>query len=59
MRASRLREPVRFEPLSFYTGLLRSPFRSDRSARSWRRATMIGVSQVANAAGFYWQRLTS
>jgi GT2 family glycosyltransferase len=57
-RAARLREPVRFEPLSFYTGLLQSPLRDARSWRGCGRAAMIGVSQVANAAGYYWERFT-
>lgn len=58
IRAARLREPIRFEPMSFYTGLLRSPLRDGPSWRACGRAAMIGVSQLANAAGYYWERFT-
>ena len=59
IRAERRSEPVTLEPLSFYTGLLRAPFCDGRSWRACCRAALVGVSQAANAAGFYWERLTS
>ena len=57
IRAARRRAGVRLEPLAFYHGLLRFPVREDRSWRACRRAALVGLSQVANAAGYFWQRL--
>jgi GT2 family glycosyltransferase len=48
--------PIRLEPLPFYTGLLEFPF---RRCSPWRGAAvgcLLGISQVANAAGFFWER---
>ena len=47
---------VRVEPLAFYTGLLKFPFHHGRPWRAVRLALLLGVSQVANAAGFFWER---
>ena len=52
----RNRQRVRVEPLAFYVGLLGFPFR--RYSRLWaaKVGLLMGFSQVANAAGFFWER---
>jgi len=59
-RAARRRGPVRVEPLPFYTNLLAYPFVRHRGRRAWVLATLLALSQVANAAGFVaeWLRHT-
>jgi hypothetical protein len=47
---------VRVEPLSFYTGLLEFPFQRYRRWRAAGVGLLMGISQVANAAGFFWER---
>ena len=49
---------VRVESLAFYTGLLGFPFHHGRPLRAARLALLLGVAQVANAAGFFWERLS-
>ncbi|MBC7790576.1 MAG: glycosyltransferase [Anaerolineae bacterium] len=53
---------VKVEPLSFYTDLLRYPFvvpESDRGSNSALAVTSaLALTQVANAAGYYWEALT-
>ncbi len=46
IRSQRYAEPFKLEPLSFYLALPQQP--------SWRLAGLLLVSQVANAAGFFW-----
>jgi glycosyltransferase involved in cell wall biosynthesis len=63
IRAQRCQGTVKVEPLSFYLNLLRYPFlqREQRKSPCQRHELMIGVlsmiSQVANAAGFFWEKL--
>lgn len=59
LRAARLREPMRLESLSFYTGLLRAPLSHERSWPGCGRAVLVALSQAANAAGFLWETLTA
>jgi GT2 family glycosyltransferase len=47
---------VRIEPFAFYTGMLEFPFHHGSPWRAIRLALLLGVSQVANAAGFFWER---
>lgn len=47
------------EPLSFYSGLLRYPLSRRSGASGARLCVLMGISQVANAAGFFWERLRS
>lgn len=47
---------VRVEPLAFYTRLLEFPFHHGRPWRAVRLALLLGISQIANAAGFFWER---
>jgi GT2 family glycosyltransferase len=49
-------ERVRLEPLGFYVGLLGFPFRRGILWRNAVIAWLMGMSQVANAAGFFWEQ---
>jgi len=40
------------ERLSFYIDLVRFPFARERGWRAWLGAALLGLSQIANAAGF-------
>ena len=53
--ASRQSSPVRFEPLSFYTNLVRYPLTQTRGPRALLFSGLLGVAQVANAIGFFYQ----
>lgn len=55
-RARRGSGPVRFEPLSFYVGLLRFPFTREGPGRGALSAALLAVSQVANVAGYAYER---
>ena len=55
-RADRNQEPVRVEPLRFYRALLASPFTQHRGGKAFALAGLLGLSQVANAAGFFSER---
>lgn len=48
---------IRVEPLSFYLNLLRYPFLQTRRRRALWPAFLLVVTQVANAAGFFWEML--
>jgi GT2 family glycosyltransferase len=48
--------PIRVEPLRFYFDLLRFPCRIAGVRRKFQLASLIGISQIANAAGFCWER---
>jgi GT2 family glycosyltransferase len=47
---------VAFEPPRFYANLLRAPFACGRGARALRLAALLALAQVANAAGYSWER---
>lgn len=55
VRARRGAPPVPLRPLSFYAGMLRYPFGRERGP--WLQAFLLGVSQLANAAGFVVEAL--
>ena len=57
-RARRDAEPVRIEPLRFYTGLLRYPWTA-RVHRPLRIAALLLIAQTANALGFFREKLFS
>ncbi|MCS7047742.1 MAG: glycosyltransferase [Verrucomicrobiae bacterium] len=57
-RARRWNEGLRVEPWSFYVGLLRYPWNCHRGARAMQLMALLVVAQVANALGFFWERLT-
>lgn len=55
-RAARGDTPVRVEPLSFYSGLVFSPFRRGLGMRAPLLAGLMLLSQVANVAGYVAER---
>jgi glycosyltransferase involved in cell wall biosynthesis len=54
--AERSRRRTKLEPLSFYFGMFRYPFRRQRSHQRWVQAALLFLSQAANAAGFLCER---
>ncbi len=58
-RALNQEESVKIEPVSFYTGMLRRPFKSQRGLSALCGTTLLAVSQAANAAGYFYERLQS
>lgn len=49
--------PVKVEPAAFYTGMLRHPFAREPRLRASLLSALFVVSQAANAAGFFCERL--
>lgn len=41
------------ERLSFYVNLVRFPFSQDNGGRAWLHSGLLGLSQIANALGFF------
>lgn len=56
IRARRLQDQVKVEPLTFYINMLRYPFVSAQGVQAPLLMLLLVVTQVANAAGFFWQR---
>lgn len=54
-RAKRAATALRLEPLQFYTELLLYPFRSDQTLSPFFLSWLLMVSQIGNAAGFFWE----
>jgi GT2 family glycosyltransferase len=50
-RAAWTERPVRLEPFAFYRNLVSYPW---RQRRGWRASGLLVMSQVANAAGFFY-----
>ncbi|HAJ62036.1 MAG TPA: glycosyl transferase [Cyanobacteria bacterium UBA8543] len=57
VRALRNQEPIKVEPLSFYLNLLTYPFLQKSRQPSLLLAALFLLSQVANVAGFSWERM--
>jgi GT2 family glycosyltransferase len=55
IRGRRNAPPLRLEPASFYSGLIRFPLRSGRGSNAWFCAALAALSQFASAAGFLWE----
>jgi len=55
--ARRGQERIKVEPLPFYLNLLRYPFSQARGLQALLLAVLLGVSQMANAIGFLWERM--
>ncbi len=55
-RTTRGTGPVRVEPLSFYVNMLAAPCAPPVGARGLPEVALLVLSQVANAAGFFYQR---
>lgn len=56
IRANRISQPIKVEPLSFYLDLLTYPLSRLSSKIGVLVTALIFISQVANAAGFFWER---
>lgn len=56
-RASRQQERMKIEPYDFYFGLLTYPLTRRHGWRAPFVAALIAFSQVANAAGFFWEKV--
>jgi glycosyltransferase involved in cell wall biosynthesis len=56
-RSRRGQSAIRFEPVSFYPGMLWFPMSHGRGWHALRLATLLGIAQVANAAGFVRESL--
>lgn len=54
VRARRLQDRVKVEPLMFYINMLRYPFVSAQGVQAPLLMLLLVVTQVANAAGFFW-----
>lgn len=57
IRARRSAAPLRLEPASFYSGLVRFPLRKGCGLNAWFCAALLATSQFANAAGFIWESI--
>jgi glycosyltransferase involved in cell wall biosynthesis len=53
-RSIRSDRSLRLEPLSFYINLMLYPFGEGKSRRSLFIAALLFLSQMSNAAGFFW-----
>lgn len=53
-RAARDQSHVKLEPFSFYSNLLRYPFSKPSTRTPFLISILLSVSQIANAAGFFW-----
>ncbi|MGH8507178.1 MAG: glycosyltransferase [Gammaproteobacteria bacterium] len=56
VRSQRDGERITLEPLSFYSNLLRYPF-TRRHRNPLMLATLLVMSQGANTAGFFWEKM--
>ncbi|MDO9116998.1 MAG: glycosyltransferase [Nitrospira sp.] len=57
MQASPRNGQMSLEPMSFYLNLLRASRSVARTKRKVQLTLLLGVSQVANAAGFVWESM--
>lgn len=55
-RARRQQDRIKVEPLTFYWKLLTFPFAGQSLPRAAAIAVLLFISQVANVAGFFWER---
>ncbi|MBE9110695.1 glycosyltransferase [Nodosilinea sp. LEGE 07298] len=56
VRARRVDEQVKVEPLQFYWQLLTYPLSRQPQIQAIRLSGLLFLSQVANVAGFFWER---
>ena len=57
LRAKRLAKDLEVEPLSFYFDLLSYPFLQTSQQPKLIISSLFFLSQVANVAGFFWEKL--
>jgi len=56
VRRQRTAQPIEIEPLAFYVRLLAYPLTRDTNPLSVLHCGLLFISQVANVAGYFWQR---
>lgn len=56
IRADRVNKQIKVEPFTFYTKLLTFPFTKPSSQPAILLTALLFLSQVANVAGFFWER---
>lgn len=56
-RRERTDDPIPVEPLRFYVDLILYPVRLDGERGRWCLAMLLGLSQAANAVGFFTEKL--
>ena len=56
IRAKRKDEPIKVEPIKFYTDLLTYPLKREDIKSPLFVSTLFFLSQVATVAGFFWER---
>jgi GT2 family glycosyltransferase len=56
VRARRIADKIKVEPLSFYSRLLTYPFLHSSQQPSLLITALFIISQVANVVGFFWER---
>ena len=56
VRAQRQQGKIQVEPLAFYYRLFTYPFYGYSGFKGIMLAGLMGLSQVANIAGFFWER---
>ncbi|MBE9138521.1 glycosyltransferase [Nodosilinea sp. LEGE 07088] len=56
VRSRRQAQPMAVEPITFYLELLAYPLRRQQGWRSLALSGLFLLSQVANVAGFFWER---
>lgn len=54
-RAQQGGRPIKVEPAAFYFNLLRYRFGRGQSVNAWILVILLALTQVANAAGFFWE----
>lgn len=57
MRANRVEDSIKVEPLHFYFNLLLYPFQHSRIWVGGIISGLLFLSQVANVSGFFWERI--
>lgn len=56
VRSQRQSQPIKVEPLTFYFRLLAYPFLRQQGWRSLNLSGLFFFSQLANVAGFFWEK---
>ena len=56
VRSQRESQPIQVEPLSFYVRLLTYPFSQQQGGRAFSLSGLFFLSQIANVAGFAWEK---
>ena len=56
---SRKNRSIKIEPRAFYVNLMYYPLRQSKGLKPLLSATLMAVSQLANALGYYWEHIIS